>query len=75
MRWSRGCTRGSSSRTVQSVRLTFTFLAEVLGTYVGIASQVLIDFMVRHGHLTPENEPRYVEITQRLHGQFDLERW
>ncbi|KAN0136962.1 NUDIX hydrolase domain-like protein [Lactarius tabidus] len=36
---------------------------------------VLIDFMVRHGHLTPENEPRYIEITQRLHGQFDLERW
>ncbi|KAI9438326.1 NUDIX hydrolase domain-like protein [Lactarius indigo] len=36
---------------------------------------VLIDFMVRHGHLTPENEPRYLEITQRLHGQFDLERW
>ncbi|KAF8273598.1 NUDIX hydrolase domain-like protein [Lactarius quietus] len=36
---------------------------------------VLIDFMVRHGHLTPENERRYTEITQRLHGQFDLERW
>ncbi|KAI0252750.1 NUDIX hydrolase domain-like protein [Lactifluus subvellereus] len=36
---------------------------------------VLIDFMVRHGHLTPENEPRYLEISQRLHGQFDLERW
>ncbi|KAH9000626.1 NUDIX hydrolase domain-like protein [Lactarius hatsudake] len=36
---------------------------------------VLIDFMVRHGYLTPENEPRYLEITQRLHGQFDLERW
>jgi isopentenyldiphosphate isomerase len=36
---------------------------------------VLIDFMVRHGHLTPENEPRYLEIVQRLHGQFDLERW
>jgi hypothetical protein len=53
----------------------FTLLTEVLDTYVGIASQVLIDFMVRHGHLTPENEPRYIEITQRLHGQFDLERW
>jgi len=36
---------------------------------------VLIDFLVRHGYLTPENEPRYVEINQRLHGQFDLERW
>lgn len=36
---------------------------------------VLVDFMVRHGHLTPENEPQYLEITQRLHGQFDLERW
>ena len=44
-------------------------------SHVDIAPQVLIDFMVRHGHLTPENEPRYVEIIQRLHGQFDLERW
>jgi hypothetical protein len=47
-------------------------LVRVHRTY---ALQVLIDFMVRHGHLTPENEPRYTEITQRLHGQFDLERW
>jgi len=36
---------------------------------------VLIDFMMRHGYLTPENEPRYLEINQRLHGQFDIERW
>ncbi|KAI0265392.1 NUDIX hydrolase domain-like protein [Gloeopeniophorella convolvens] len=36
---------------------------------------VIIDFMVRHGYLTPENEPRYLEITQRLHGQFDIEHW
>lgn len=37
--------------------------------------QVLIDFLVRHGYLTPENEPRYLEINQRLHGKFDIERW
>ncbi|KAH9984843.1 NUDIX hydrolase domain-like protein [Russula vinacea] len=37
--------------------------------------KVLIDFLVRHGYLTPENEPRYLEINQRLHGQFDIERW
>lgn len=37
--------------------------------------KVLIDFLVRHGYLTPENEPRYLEINQRLHGRFDLERW
>ncbi|KAI0292906.1 NUDIX hydrolase domain-like protein [Russula brevipes] len=36
---------------------------------------VLIEFLVRHGYLTPENEPRYLEINQRLRGQFDLERW
>ena len=46
-----------------------------LGIALTVASQVLIDFLVRHGYLTPENEPRYVEINQRLHGQFDLERW
>ncbi|KAG6033234.1 hypothetical protein E4U41_006962 [Claviceps citrina] len=27
---------------------------------------VLIDFMVRHGVVTPEGEPRYVDICQRL---------
>ncbi|KAI0279549.1 NUDIX hydrolase domain-like protein [Russula aff. rugulosa BPL654] len=36
---------------------------------------VLIDFLVRHGYLTPENEPRYLEINQRLHGKFEIERW
>jgi hypothetical protein len=40
-----------------------------------ISIQVLLDFLVRHGYLTPENEPRYLEITQRLHGRFDIERW
>jgi len=39
------------------------------------ASQVLLDFLVRHGYLTAENEPRYLEINQRLHGGFDIERW
>ncbi|KAN0109057.1 NUDIX hydrolase domain-like protein [Russula decolorans] len=36
---------------------------------------VLIDFLVRHGYLTPENEPRYLEINERLHGKFEIERW
>ncbi|OCH94619.1 nudix hydrolase 20 [Obba rivulosa] len=36
---------------------------------------VLVDFMVRHGYLTTENEPNYLEIVSRLHGQFEYERW
>ncbi|KAJ4383085.1 hypothetical protein N0V85_008530 [Neurospora sp. IMI 360204] len=28
---------------------------------------VMIDFLVRHGVITPENEPDYVEIVSRLH--------
>jgi len=38
-------------------------------------SQVLLGFLVRHGYLTSENEPRFLEINQRLHGGFDIERW
>ncbi|KAK6430578.1 hypothetical protein LTR95_013265 [Oleoguttula sp. CCFEE 5521] len=28
---------------------------------------VLVDFLIRHGFITPENEPDFVEITMRLH--------
>jgi hypothetical protein len=36
-------------------------------------SQVLLNFLVSHGYLTSENEPRFLEINQRLHGHFDME--
>ena len=36
---------------------------------------VLIDFFIRHGYITPDTEPNYVEIITRLHGRFDHERW
>jgi hypothetical protein len=72
MRSLRVCMRKSSSRIVPLVRCSPCCLqARCILTYL----KVLIDFMVRQGYLTPENEPRYLEITQRLHGQFDLERW
>lgn len=31
---------------------------------------VLLDFLIRHGHITPENEPNYLDIVTRLHGRF-----
>ncbi|KAF8508721.1 NUDIX hydrolase domain-like protein [Hysterangium stoloniferum] len=34
---------------------------------------VLVDFMIRHGHIIPENEPNYLDITTRLHGRFGYE--
>ncbi|KAK0194205.1 nudix hydrolase 20 [Armillaria mellea] len=36
---------------------------------------VLIDLLIRLGRITPENEPEYMKILTRLHGQFDYERW
>lgn len=33
---------------------------------------VLLDFFVRHGVLTPENEPDYIEIVSRLHRRLDF---
>ena len=51
------------------------FLALSRRGYLSACSQVLLDFLVRHGYLTSENEPRFLEINQRLHGDFDIERW
>lgn len=33
---------------------------------------VLLDFFVRHGVLTPENEPDYIEIVSRLHRRLEF---
>lgn len=31
---------------------------------------VIIDFLIRHGVITPETEPNYLEIVQRIHRRF-----
>ncbi|KZT63472.1 hypothetical protein DAEQUDRAFT_733767 [Daedalea quercina L-15889] len=36
---------------------------------------VIIDFMIRHGYMTVENEPDYQEIVTRLHGRFEYDQW
>ncbi|KAI5116834.1 hypothetical protein M0805_009604 [Coniferiporia weirii] len=36
---------------------------------------VLIDFLIRHGHVTPDNDLNFLEIVTRLHGRFDFEKW
>lgn len=28
---------------------------------------IIVDFLIRHGHITPENEPNYLEIVSRCH--------
>ena len=68
------CVGGNSSQIVRLVRRVFSSQAIIMSTYLAWP-QVLLEFLVRHGYLTPENEPRYLEINQRLHGQFDIERW
>ncbi|KAI0701841.1 NUDIX hydrolase domain-like protein [Cytidiella melzeri] len=35
----------------------------------------LIDFLIGHGYITPDNEPAFLEIVTRLRGRFDYERW
>lgn len=30
----------------------------------------MLDFLIRHGVVTPENEPDFLEIVTRLHGRF-----
>ncbi|KAI0942878.1 hypothetical protein AcW1_002649 [Taiwanofungus camphoratus] len=36
---------------------------------------VLVDFMIRHGYLTAEDDPDFLEIMTRLHGRFGYENW
>jgi len=36
---------------------------------------VLLDFFIRHGYITPDSEPNYMEIMTRLHGRFDHDKW
>lgn len=36
---------------------------------------VLINFLIRKGLITPENEANYLEIVTRMHGRFEYNRW
>ncbi|KAJ5619994.1 hypothetical protein N7510_003978 [Penicillium lagena] len=41
------------------------------GEFKPNCANIMIDFFVRHGILTPENEPDYLEIVARLHRRMD----
>ncbi|KAH7883002.1 NUDIX hydrolase domain-like protein [Phlebopus sp. FC_14] len=45
------------------------------GLFKANCAMVVVDFLIRHGYLTPDNEPDFLEIQTRLHGRFDYERW
>jgi len=46
-----------------------------LGLFKPNCALVLLDFFIRHGYITPESEPNYMEIITRLHGRFDHDKW
>ncbi|KAJ5832728.1 hypothetical protein N7474_001039 [Penicillium riverlandense] len=41
------------------------------GEFKPNCANIMIDFFIRHGILTPENEPDYLEIVARLHRRMD----
>ncbi|KAI6002170.1 NUDIX hydrolase domain-like protein [Pisolithus albus] len=45
------------------------------GLFKANCAVVLIDFLIRHGYLTPDNDPDFMEIITRIHGRFHYERW
>ncbi|KAF9224860.1 hypothetical protein BS17DRAFT_779167 [Gyrodon lividus] len=45
------------------------------GLFKANCALVLIDFLIRRGDLTPDNEPDFMEIVTRLHGRFECEKW
>ncbi|KAG9125663.1 hypothetical protein FRC07_006699 [Ceratobasidium sp. 392] len=40
------------------------------GEFKRNSAVVLVEFLMRHGKITPENEPNYLEIMTRMHGRF-----
>ncbi|KAL4893778.1 NUDIX hydrolase domain-like protein [Aspergillus ambiguus] len=42
------------------------------GEFKPNSAVVVVDFLVRHGVLTPENEPDYIEIVTRLHRRLEF---
>ncbi|KAI0342516.1 nudix hydrolase 20 [Trametopsis cervina] len=45
------------------------------GLFKPNCAAALIDFMIRHGEITPDNEPDFMEIITRLHGRFNYDQW
>lgn len=42
------------------------------GEFKSNCALVIIDFLIRHGVVTPENEPRYTEIVSLLHNDLNM---
>ena len=36
---------------------------------------MIIDFLIRHGYINPDDEPNFQDIITRLHGRFDYDKW
>ncbi|KAI6026025.1 NUDIX hydrolase domain-like protein [Pisolithus marmoratus] len=45
------------------------------GLFKANCALALIDFLIRHGYLTPDNDPDFMEIVTRVHGRFHFDRW
>ncbi|KAH0613980.1 uncharacterized protein H6S33_005866 [Morchella sextelata] len=45
------------------------------GSFKPNCAIVLLDFFIRHGIITPENEPHYIEICSRIHRRFEFPTW
>ena len=73
-RWLIVCMEKCSNQTVLLVSWRFLPKLFVSSLYL-LNHAVLIDFLIRHGIITPENEPYYLEIVTRLHGRFNFDRW
>ncbi|KII92393.1 hypothetical protein PLICRDRAFT_104011 [Plicaturopsis crispa FD-325 SS-3] len=46
-----------------------------LGKFKPNCALVIIDLLIRKGRIVPDNEPDFVHIMTRLHGNFDYDLW
>lgn len=59
----------------EAEHFTLMLLSEVCdrvraGEFKPNCALIMVDFMIRHGVVTPENEPNYAEIVSRMHRRF-----
>ncbi|KAH7915873.1 NUDIX hydrolase domain-like protein [Hygrophoropsis aurantiaca] len=45
------------------------------GLFKANCALALVDFLIRHGYITPDNEPDFMQIITRLHGSFQYDQW
>ena len=62
----------SADSTIQLLTVPEVVLALHVGSFKPNCALILVDFLMRHGLVTPENEPKYIAIAWRLRRRLEV---